>query len=57
MTIADGGDGPRYRLGLALARLGDKAIGQTGLLDYCDAWDSAVSPQATGRTARLGRAR
>ncbi len=53
VTIADGGDGPRYRLGLALARLGDKAIGQTGLLDVAMPALRRLT-EATGRTARLG---
>lgn len=33
VAIRDDGDGPRYRLGLALARLGDRVLAQTGLLD------------------------
>lgn len=53
VTLADGGDGPRYRLGLALARLGDKAVGQTGLLDVAMPVLRRLTG-ATGRTARLG---
>jgi len=53
VTLADGGDGPRYRLGLALARLGDKAVGQTGLLDVAMPTLRRLTEE-TGRTARLG---
>ena len=51
VTLADGGDGPRYRL--ALARLGDKAVGQTGLLDVAMPTLRRLTEE-TGRTARLG---
>jgi IclR family acetate operon transcriptional repressor len=53
VTLGDGAGGQRYRLGLALARLGDRALAQTGLLDLSMPVLRRLTDE-TGRTARLG---
>src|SRR5665213_3700955 len=53
VTYGEGPGGQRYRLGLALARLGDQALAQTGLLDVSMPVLRRLTDE-TGRTARLG---
>ena len=53
VALLDGGDGPRYRLGLALARLGDQVQAQTGLLEVSLPVLRRLTEE-TGRTSRLG---
>jgi IclR family acetate operon transcriptional repressor len=53
VSHADGGEGPRYRLGLALARLGDQVLAQTGLLDVGLPVLRRLTIES-GRTSRLG---
>jgi len=53
VSHGDGMGGQRYRLGLALARLGDRALAQTGLLDVSMPVLRRLTDE-TGRTARLG---
>ena len=52
VAVRDDGDGPRYRLGLALARLGDRVLAQTGLLDVALPVLRALTEQ-TQRTSRV----
>jgi IclR family transcriptional regulator, acetate operon repressor len=53
VTLLDEGEGPRYRLGLALARLGDQVVAQTGLLEISLPVLRQLTAE-TGRTSRLG---
>jgi IclR family transcriptional regulator, acetate operon repressor len=53
VAIRDDGDGPRYRLGLALARLGDRVLAQTELLDVALPLLRQLTEQ-TQRTSRVG---
>ncbi|HEY5058749.1 MAG TPA: IclR family transcriptional regulator [Gaiellaceae bacterium] len=49
----DAAAGHRYRLGLALARLGERALAQTGLLEVAMPVLGQLT-EATGQTSRLG---
>jgi IclR family acetate operon transcriptional repressor len=53
VALLDGGDGPRYRLGLALARLGDQVQAQTDLLEVSLPLLRRLTLE-TGCTSRLG---
>lgn len=53
VAVLDDGEGPRYRLGLALARLGDHVLAQTGLLDAALPVLRNLTAD-TGKTSRVG---
>jgi IclR family transcriptional regulator, acetate operon repressor len=53
VTLLDEGERPRYRLGLALARLGDQVVAQTGLVEISLPVLRQLTAE-TGRTSRLG---